>query len=171
MNIQGISERLLLKEKNSLLFLGKILLSVMIIVFSYYRAKKETAFEDFHVFWQAGIHLWNSVSLYETGPGLKFIYPPFSALFFSIYSIFPFKMAVFFMFLTNFFLWGVSFFLLKKIFLIYEKQDKKVQYALIISFLLSFKFFWNNIMMVQSNAIVYVFLFTGYSKLPQEQRK
>lgn len=114
------------------------------------------------MFWQAGRDLWGGSPLYETRAGLRdFLYPPFSALFFSLYSLFPFKIAVFLMMLTNFALWFINFKFLREIFLFFSFSALEVRNALIFSFICSYKFYWNNLMMVQSNLIVFTFCLLG----------
>ncbi len=162
MNFDSALEKI--KDKSPVLKIASAVLGIVfILVFSYARAKKETIGGDFHVLWQAGVDLWNRLPIDHQRPGMReFIYPPFSALFFSIYSIFPFKVATYLFFLTNFSLWGFSFVLLKKIFESFKDiSPNKITTALLLTFFLSFKFYWNNIMMVQCNLIVYIFCLLG----------
>jgi len=149
------------RAKTTQLIIGLILL-IFVLFFSYMRAMKEPIGGDFHVFWQAGQDLWQQLPLYETRPGLReFLYPPFSALFFSFYSFFPFKVATYIFFLTNFVLWAYSFKILHGIFQNLSQNKVLIRRALWFSFFMSFKFYWNNTMMVQSNLIVYIFTLLG----------
>ena len=105
---------------------GLLLLVIFIFVFSYARTMKESIYGDFHVFWQAGRDLFAGLSIYDTREGLReFIYPPFSAFFFSALSIFPFKVATYLIFLINFSIWFFSFYLIKDIFTLKNIEHKE----------------------------------------------
>lgn len=139
-----------------------LFLFVGIIIFSFNRSQKENMGGDFHVFWKSGVNLLNGQNLYNPATGEReFLYPPFAAAFFIPFSLLPFKGAAFVFYVLNFLLWAASFFLIHRIFIIYYDDQKLLKYGLIFSFLTSLKLFWNNIMMVQSNEVVFVICLMG----------
>jgi len=140
----------------------KILLLTFIVVFSFARGMRQNNGGDFNVFWKAGQNLLSERPLYEPGPGEReFIYPPFAALFFTPLSIFSLNWGAFVFNLFNFFLWFLSFYLLYKIFNYYIPDPGVLKVGLALSFIFSFKLFWNNWMMVQTNSIILVFSLLG----------
>jgi len=139
--------------------LAGILFLIAIVLFSYNRAFKEGAAGDFHVFWLAGKTMLEGGDIYYVPPGLRnFIYPPFAAFFFIPLGLMPFNIACFVFYLLNFCLIGVIFYFIKRLCVITFGPIKNSTQITTIAFLLCFKVYWNNIMMIQSNE--YVFLFT-----------
>ena len=137
-----------------------LLIIIFIIVYSFLRSKKEGFGGDFNVFWRAGVNFIEGKNLYAPLPGEReFIYPPFAAMFFTILGIFPFKIACFLFYLSNFAMWGAVVIYSKKILNVLSQPISR--YALIFAFVLSFKLIWNNIQMIQTNAIFTLFTLIG----------
>lgn len=140
----------------------KLLLLVAFVVFAFFRAAKESEFGDFHVFWYAGKTILNGGDLYYTQSGWRaFIYPPFASLIFIPLALLPFKIACFLFFLVNLFCFLFTANLVKKILALYIQDEKMLRYAQYASIILIFKISWNNLMMVQVNQLLYVFIILG----------
>jgi len=140
----------------------KLFLFVAFMVFAFTRAKKETDFGDFHVFWLAGKTLLEGGDIYYVAPGLRaFIYPPFAAILFIPLALLPFKIACFFFFLVNLFCFIFTVQTVKKILALYINDEKILKYSQYAAIALIFKISWNNLMMVQVNQLLYVFVVLG----------
>jgi hypothetical protein len=132
-----------------------ILLSILSVVFAfnaYKRGMKADIDGDYHIYWQTGQHFISGQKMYT--PGLVdggFTYPPFAAMFFSLFSWMPFHTSAFvYTFLVNYGLWVVSLWLVKRIFnRLYPKQDITLPFVLAI--LLSAGFYWHNYIWMNAN--------------------
>ena len=132
-----------------------IAFSVITIVFafiSYNRGMRADVNGDYHIYWETGKHYLSGEKLYT--PGLLdggFTYPPFAALFFSVFSFFPFHISAFlFTFLVNYGLWIASFVLVKKILKLYF-SDADLKWPLTLSLLFSAGFYWHNFIWMNAN--------------------
>ena len=128
------------------------LATVAFAVMSFNRGMRADVHGDYYIYWQTGLHFWSGEKLYT--PGLidgGFTYPPFAALFFSIFSIFPFHVSAFlYSFILNYGLWIVSFALVKKIFKeLYPTQD--FTWPITLALLLSIAFYWHNFIWMNAN--------------------
>jgi hypothetical protein len=139
-----------LRKRNLILLLTAI--SIAFAFISYQRGMKADVQGDYHIYWETGRHFWSGEKLYT--PGLVdggFTYPPFAALFFSLFSVFPFHISAFvFTYLVNYGLWVVSIFLIKKIFELYYPQSN-LTWPLVLSSLLSIGFYWHNYIWMNAN--------------------
>lgn len=143
----------------------KLFLFVAFMGFAFARAKKETEFGDFHVFWLAGKTLIEGGDIYYTAPGLRsFIYPPFAAILFIPFAVIPFKIACFLFFLVNLACFIFTAQIVKKILALYVTDEKLLRYSQYAAIVLIFKISWNNLMMVQVNQLLYVFVMLGVYK-------
>ena len=91
----------------------------------------------------------------------EFIYPPFAAVFFIPLGIFPFKIGAYLFFVANFLLWYFCFRYILKIADHFQIGIEKREWIVLLTFLLTFKLYWNNIMMIQSNAYIFLFSLMG----------
>jgi len=128
------------------------LVTVAFAVMSYNRGMRADVNGDYYIYWQTGLHFWSGDKLYT--PGLVdggFTYPPFAALFFSLFSIFSFHTSAFlFSFIINYGLWIASFVLVKKIFQeLYPNQD--FTWPITLSLLFSIAFYWHNYIWMNAN--------------------
>lgn len=132
--------------------LSFIILSVTFAFISYNRAMRADINGDYYIYWQTGQHFIGGEKLYT--PGLVdggFTYPPFAALFFSLFSLASFHWSAFlFTYLVNYGLWIASFLLVRKIFaLLYPRRN--INMPLILSALLSIAFYWHNFIWMNAN--------------------
>jgi hypothetical protein len=128
------------------------LVTVAFAVMSYNRGMRADVNGDYYIYWQTGLHFWSGAKLYT--PGLidgGFTYPPFAALFFSLFSIFPFHISAFiFSFVVNYGLWIYSFVLVKKIFAaLYSAHD--FTRPITLAPLFSIAFYWHNFIWMNAN--------------------
>lgn len=139
-----------------------LLLGLAILIFAYARIRKETIGGDIHVFWQVGYSYIRGLDLYLVLPGMReFIYPPFAAVFFIPLGIFPFKIGAYLFFVGNFALWYFCFRYILKIADHFQIALDKRKWIVLGTFLLTFKLYWNNVMMIQSNAYIFLFSLMG----------
>jgi hypothetical protein len=129
-----------------------VVLSAVFAIMSYNRGMRADVNGDYHIYWETGKHFLSGEKIYT--PGLLdggFTYPPFAALFFSLFSAFPFPISAFlFSFLVNYGLWIVSFVLVKKIFnVLYPDED--ISIPLTLALLLSIAFYWHNYIWMNAN--------------------
>lgn len=129
-----------------------VVLSAVFAIMSYNRGMRADVNGDYHIYWETGKHFLSGEKIYT--PGLVdggFTYPPFAALFFSLFSLLPFPISAFlFTFLVNYGLWIVSFVLVKKIFdVLYPDEDLSL--SLTLSSLLSIAFYWHNYIWMNAN--------------------
>jgi hypothetical protein len=129
-----------------------IVLTCLFAVISYNRGMRANVNGDYHIYWETGRHFFTGQKLYT--PGLAdggFTYPPFAALFFSLFSFFSFPVSAFlFTFLVNYGLWIASFFLVKKIFE-FQYPHKNLNWPIAMGFLLSIPFYWHNYIWMNAN--------------------
>ncbi|MBS7566018.1 DUF2029 domain-containing protein [Mucilaginibacter sp. Bleaf8] len=123
---------------------------------------KADANGDYHIYWQTGKHFISGHTLYT--PGLLdggFTYPPFAAMFFSLFSWMPFHTSAFvYSFLVNYGLWIISLLLVKRIFnRLYLQREITLPFTLAI--LLSAGFYWHNYMWMNANLPVLCFTLLG----------
>ncbi|MFD1257944.1 glycosyltransferase family 87 protein [Mucilaginibacter terrae] len=129
-----------------------VVVSAVFAVMSYNRGMRADVNGDYHIYWETGKHFLSGEKIYT--PGLLdggFTYPPFAALFFSLFSVFPFPVSAFlFGFLVNFGLWIVSFILVKNIFaVLYPNED--ITLPITLALLLSIAFYWHNYIWMNAN--------------------
>lgn len=158
------------KLKRNWAYVALSILSIGYLFFAYGRTMKINEVSDIHVFWNAGKMFLTGGDLYFTPEGLReFIYPPFAALAFTILGILPFKVATYLMFIINGILWFFSFKEIKKILNLLDYKSKYMSYVLWLSFFMSYKLFWNNIMLVQVNEIVFFLSLLGVRAYLEER--
>lgn len=148
-------------SKNKLYF---YIFSFLVIAFSITRGMKQTSGGDFHAFWVAGRNYISGIPIYGITENIaEFIYPPFAAMFFSIFGLIPFEISAIVFSMINGFLYPATVYLT---FLILKKHSplinsKYFMPVLILGFISSFKFFLNNLVMVQVNNIVFFLCLLG----------
>lgn len=128
------------------------LTTVAFAVMSFNRGMRADVNGDYYIYWQTGLHFWSGEKLYT--PGLidgGFTYPPFAALFFSLFSIFPFHTSAFlFSFIVNYGFWVASFILVWKIFKeLYPDAD--LSWPVTLALLFSIAFYWHNYIWMNAN--------------------
>jgi hypothetical protein len=133
-------------------YLGLAALSVIFIFIAYKRGMKADVNGDYHIYWETGQNFFAGRKLYT--PGLLdggFTYPPFAAIFFSIFSWMPFHTSAFiYSYFVDYGLWIASLVLVKKIFdKLYPGQN--IILPFILASLLSICFYWHNFMWMNAN--------------------
>ncbi len=147
-----------------------IIISIAFVFISYQRGMKADVAGDYYIYWQTGKHFLSGEKLYT--PGLVdggFTYPPFAALFFSLFSIFPFHISAFvFTYLVNYGLWMASIYLTKKIFEQYYPQSN-FTWPLVLSTLFSIGFYWHNYIWMNANLPVLCLTLLGIGHYQQKK--
>lgn len=129
-----------------------------------YRALDKAPGSDFYVFFHAGEQLLKGEQLYFwSDQDRQFLYPPFAAFIFSILSVFPFKVAAVIFSVFNLALWFYTLLLADKVISQFTGISASVK-LLVLGFLFSYNFYFNNLIFLQVNLILYLFtlLFLSY---------
>jgi len=117
---------------------------------------------DFTVFWNAGKNFMQGNPLYSgIGGACRFIYPPFAAWVFQVFALFPLHVAATLYGIFNFILYFLALYLTKQVFSFIISDSKKLNIALLLAALLSFRYFWYHFHFLQNNIIVYVLCMAG----------
>lgn len=139
-----------------------ILFVVGIVILSYFKTKEKSIGSDYYVFWKAGLDFFNGNDLYNfEGDVRPYIYPPFAAFIFQLFAIFPFKLSVNLFFIFNaLILFPLSIILLK------ELSDnfgfgERSKMAIILSVVLTLKYFWLNLGYCQINFLLFTLVLVG----------
>jgi len=127
------------------------------------RGKGQAVGGDFHVFWQAGRNFASGAPLYHGDlPGARrYIYPPFAAMVFQLFAVFPLPIAAEILSFLNLLLLGVTFALTKRI--IERTLPDRVTgpLPLVLGVVLSLVFFLDNFSHVQINEVIFVLALLG----------
>ncbi len=149
-----------LKDKRYLFFWFACLF--FIIVYSLYISEKIRIDNDFTVFWMAGHNFATGAELYNrTGGASRYIYPPFAAMLFQFFSLFPLKTAAFIFMFVNFCLLLLIIGLTRQILSHFAIDGKKATIALISGVFLSFRFILYHIQFIQMNELMLVLCLAG----------
>ena len=127
------------------------------------RGKGQAVGGDFHVFWQAGRNFASGAPLYHGDlPGARrFIYPPFAAMVFQLFAVFPLPIAAEVLSFVSLLLLGVTIALTKRI--IERTLPDRVTgpLPLVLGVVLSLVFFLDNFSHVQINEVIFVLALLG----------
>ncbi|WP_295769767.1 glycosyltransferase family 87 protein [uncultured Mucilaginibacter sp.] len=128
------------------------LVTIAFAIISFNRGMRADVNGDYYIYWATGKAFLTGNKLYT--PGLidgGFTYPPFAALFFSLFSFVPFYVSAFlFTFLVNYGLWIGSFVLVHKIMQQYY-PGHAFKWPLGLAVVLSAGFYWHNFIWMNSN--------------------
>jgi hypothetical protein len=117
---------------------------------------------DINAYWKAGWNFFHGNELYlhiwDEG---RFIYPPFSAMLFQFFALFPVKVAAGILVFINLILFLFSIYLVRSIFEFYCSDTKFINKMLFFSTLLSFRFFWSCFQFTQMNEVILVLCLQG----------
>jgi len=134
-----------------------LLLILVFLFFSFvyqYFVKKDMS--DFGVCYQGGERIINGETLYRVSDGhLQYKYSPASAVFFSLFTLFPYEVAKYIWYLSE------LIFLFLSLFISYDilpSKQKKKGLVLIFSFLVMVKFFGREIELGQVNIFIFFLL-------------
>ncbi len=156
----GIAFGSLLRSRRLALAAGVCVLTLAVSVV---RGKGEQVGGDFHAFWQAGSNYATGAPLYHGDlPGArKFIYPPFAAMIFQVFALFPLHIAAVIASLISLLLFGVSIFLTRSIVARLFPTRAAGALPLVCAAVLSLHFFLDNFNRVQINEVIFVFILLG----------
>lgn len=150
-----------LKNKTTTKLLG-VLLFLLSILLSWKMGMRVNIHGDFTVFWQAGKNFMDKVPLYaQIGGTERYIYPPFAAMCFQVLSVLSLHQAAVFFSLCNCLFWVMTVYYTRQILLLTSMPIKHVNYALLVGFLLSFRYFWYHFTFIQMNSLVLLLTLSG----------
>ena len=145
-----------------------LLLAAAVVAVAIGRAGHQRPGTDFWVFWTAGSDFAHGRPLY--GPGLDnrwFIYPPFAAQVFQIFSLFPLKVAAGLFYVVSVCLWGLAAWLSRDIVRTLRPGVQPRTLPLILAVILSAQFVLNNLNLLQMNLVTFVLSLLGVRGLVQ----
>ena len=117
---------------------------------------------DFTVFWQAGKNYINGVSLYSRiGGAERYIYPPFAAMCFQLLALTSLHKSAALFCLCNLLLWVLIIYYTRQIMILLMPQNIHLKQALIIAFVLSFRYFLYHTWFIQMNELVLLLSLAG----------
>ncbi len=135
-----------------------------VVIMSIIRGAHQEIGFDFYVVWNAGRNFFTGQPLYPTEivEGVRyFLYPPFAAMMYQIFAVFPLKVAGGLYYLMNIVLLIASIYLTKLIFEQFYPNRTNLKWPLIFSIFFSARFFINNINLLQANEIILVLCLLG----------
>jgi hypothetical protein len=139
-----------------LVFVGAIALSIK------FGIEMASSHGDFPVFWWAGKNFSVDNDLYsQIGGATRYIYPPFAAMCFQVFSLTSLASAGSWWAFSNFGLFAMSVVLMRKIFLHFGAEEQKLNWALLAGVLISFRYFWYLQMYIQMNELIFVLCLAG----------
>ena len=132
-------------------------IGVFMIVYSILNGMRIGPSSDFNVFWTAGKNFFNGVDLYSRiGGAERYIYPPFAAMLFQFFALFPLKVAASIYTFINFLLFLLAISLSQNILSRFISDSKKIKLVMFLGVAFSFRFFWYHTLFVQMNELMLV---------------
>jgi alpha-1,2-mannosyltransferase len=132
------------------------------VVLSVIEAKSQRAGTDFHARWLAGRWFWEGQPLYTYLPGVREpTYPPFAAMVFQVFALFPLKVAAGLFYFCNLLLIPVAVRLTTDVFDALWPDRPRDWWRLALAILFSAQFFLNNLNLVQVNLALLVLCLLG----------
>jgi hypothetical protein len=132
------------------------------VVLSVVEAKSQRPGTDFHARWLAGRWFWGGDPLYTYLPGVREpTYPPFAAMVFQLFALFPLKVAAGLFYFCNLLLIPVAVRLTLDIFDALWPDRPRERWRLALAILFSAQFFLNNLNLVQVNLALFVLCLLG----------
>jgi len=150
------------KKRPWLAILAAIYIGAM-IAYAVPNTKNLTENSDFYfVFWHSGKDFSEHHELYYRKDVSPFYYLPFAAFVFQPVHLIPVRIAAFIFFLINaLIIPPLIIYLLYRLLKASGVKDRKAKVSLILVTLFSLQYFWNNIIMFNINALLFVFTLTG----------
>lgn len=137
------------------------LLSVCVVL-SVIEAQSQGPGTDFHARWLAGRWFWGGDPLYTYLPGVREpTYPPFAAMVFQVFALFPLKVAAGLFYFCNLLLIPVAVRLTIDVFDRIWPDRPRDRWRLALAILFSAQFFLNNLNLVQVNLALFVLCLLG----------
>ena len=125
-------------------------------------AKSQRPGTDFHARWLAGRWFWEGQPLYTYLPGVREpTYPPFAAMVFQVFALFPLKVAAGLFYFCNLLLIPVAVRLTTDVFDALWPDRPRDWWRLALAILFSAQFFLNNLNLVQVNLALFVLCLLG----------
>ena len=132
------------------------------VVLSVLEAKSQRPGTDFHARWLAGRWFWEGQPLYQYLPGVREpTYPPFAAMVFQVFALFPLKVAAGLFYFCNLLLIPVAVRLTVDVFDVLWPDRPREWWRLGLAILFSAQFFLNNLNLVQVNLALFVLCLLG----------
>ena len=132
------------------------------VVLSVIEAKSQGPGSDFHARWLAGRWFWEGQPLYTYLPGVREpTYPPFAAMVFQVFALFPLKVAAGLFYFCNLVLIPVAVWLTLGVFDALWPDRPREWWRLGLAIILSAQFFLNNLNLVQVNLALFVLCLLG----------
>jgi len=132
-------------------------LFIFMLVYSIINSNHIGMDSDFNVFWTAGQNFSSGADLYSRiGGAERYIYPPFAAMLFQLFALFPLKVAASIYTFINFLLFIFSIGLTREVLRYFITDSRKRTIALVFGALCSFRFFWYHTQFVQMNELMLV---------------
>ena len=136
------------------------------VVLSVLEVKSQGPGTDFHARWLAGRWFWSGEPLYTYLPGVREpTYPPFAAMVFQVFALFPLKVAAGLFYFCNLLLIPVAVRLTTGIFDVLwppPLPDRpRDWWRLALAIVFSAQFFLNNLNLVQVNLVLFVLCLLG----------
>lgn len=117
---------------------------------------------DFHARWLAGRWFLDGQPLYQYLSGVREpSYPPFAAMVFQLFAVFPLRAAAAGFYFVNLLLIPAAILLTRRIFLQLWREGPLPRWSLVWATLFSAQFFLNNLNLVQVNAALFVLCLWG----------
>ena len=132
------------------------------VVLSVIEAKSQGPGTDFHARWLAGRWFWAGDPLYTYLPGVREpTYPPFAAMVFQVFALFPLKVAAGLFYFCNLLLIPVAVRLTTGLFDALWPDHPRDWWRLALATVFSAQFFLNNLNLVQVNLALFVLCLLG----------
>ena len=132
------------------------------VVLAVIEAKSQRPGTDFHARWLAGRWFWEGQPLYTYLPGVREpTYPPFAAMVFQVFALFPLKVAAGLFYFCNLLLIPVAVRLTTDIFDSLWAARPREWWRVGFAIVFSAQFFLNNLNLVQVNLALFVLCLLG----------
>jgi hypothetical protein len=152
------------------LFIIILIYTAGMIAVSIPKSQEITEDSDHWIIWQAGKDFFNKKELYYRDEWRPFISPPFGPFLWQPLHAVPLHASALILYLLNaLVLLPLSIYLIYKTLLNIGVRAKKAEMALILATIFTLKYFWNNLVMVQINYLILVFILGGIYYLSKKK--
>jgi alpha-1,2-mannosyltransferase len=140
------------------------ILAVLVVVSVLQTANQQTG-TDFHARWLAGRWFSAGQPLYQYLPGVREpSYPPFAAMAFQLFALFPLRVAAAGFYFVNLLLIPAAILLTQRIFMRLWPEQGHSRWPLVWATVFSAQFFLNNLNLVQVNTALFVLCLWGIDR-------
>lgn len=152
------------------LFIIILIYTAGMIAVSIPKSQEITEDSDHWIIWQAGKDFFNKNELYYRDDWRPFISPPFGPFLWQPLHALPLNVSALILYLLNaLVLLPLSIYLIYKTLLNIGVSPRKAEMALILATIFTLKYFWNNLVMVQINYLILVFILGGIYYLSKKK--